>query len=370
MTELTNGRMRLSIIIPCFNEAETIEAVVARVLSVELPQAWEREVIVVDDGSGRATQDALGRIKKQGTPVTVVHREQNGGKGAAVKDGMRNATGDYIIIQDADLEYRPEEYGMLIGPLMLTEGASVFGSRSNSMNNVPYSRVYFYGGLLVTHIYNILFRTKLTDIASCYKVFSVAHVPRLLESSHDDFVFDAVDLTHTLVQSGPIIEVPITYTARSKKTGKKLNWTHGLDIVLAIVLTRLGVPSSRLVAAARVMRFIISGGLAAVVNLALLYIFTDVFAIWYIISAALSFLLAFVVSFMLQKYWSFKSSDHSRIGTQLPLHLTVAVTNMVVNIGLIYLFVEVAGFHYLMAAIFSNIIIAFESYFAFRWIYR
>lgn len=362
--------MRLSIIIPCFNEAETIEAVVTRVLAVDLPERWEREVVVVDDGSASATRDVLSRIEAAGHPVRIVYRPENGGKGAAVKDGLRAISGDYVIIQDADLEYRPEEYAELLLPLMETHNASVFGSRSNSMNNVPYSRVYFYGGLLVTHIYNLLFRTNLSDIASCYKLFSVTHVPKLLESSHNDFVFDAVDLTHTLVQAGPIVEVPITYTARSKKTGKKLNWTHGLDIVLAIVLTRIGVPTRSLAAVARVMRFVISGGLAAVVNLALLYIFTDVFGIWYLISAALSFLFAFAVSFTLQKYWSFKSNDHSKIGAQLPMHLTVAVTNMLLNIVLIYIFVEMVGFHYLMAAIVSNIVIAFESYFAFKWIYR
>jgi glycosyltransferase involved in cell wall biosynthesis len=362
--------MRLSIIIPCFNEAETIEAVVERVRSAPLPAGWDREVIIVDDGSDSDTTDALSRIAQSDQSVHIHLRDINGGKGAAVKDGLRQVTGDYVLIQDADLEYNPHEYERLLNPLISESDISVFGTRSHSDNVVPYNRVYFYGGLLVTVIYNFFFGTKLTDIASCYKVFSVRHTPTLLESSHDDFVFDAVDLTHTLVQAGPIVEVPISYTARSKKTGKKLNWKHGLDIVLAIVLTRLGVPSQKLASAARVMRFIISGGSAAVVNLALLYIFTDVFGVWYLVSAGLSFTAAFGVSFTMQKYWSFRNDARNKIGSQLPMHLTVALLNLMLNIAFVAFLVEILGVWYILAAVISNVVIAFESYFAFRWIYR
>ncbi len=370
MTELNAAHMRLSIIIPCFNEAETIEAVVERVLAAELPETWDREIIIVDDGSGEATKEALQRVATAGYPVLIHHRRENGGKGAAVKDGLRRAKGDYILIQDADMEYDPNEYRLLLDKIGNRSDVSIFGTRSNSNNNVPYSRVYFYGGLLVTKIYNLLFRTNLSDIASCYKVFSVHRVPALLESSHNDFVFDAVDLTHVLVKAGPITEVPISYTARSKKTGKKLNWSHGLDIVLAILLTRLGVSSGSLASAAQVMRFMISGSVAAVVNLSLLYTFTDIFGIWYLISSTLSFACAFGVSFLMQKYWSFRNGARDKIGSQLPMHLTVALMNLIINIALVAFFVEVVGVWYIFAAIISNLIIAFESYFAFRWIYR
>ncbi len=362
--------MRLSIIIPCFNEAETIEAVVARVLSAPLPAQWDREVIVVDDGSDTPTKDALKRITTAAHPVRIHYRPENGGKGAAVKDGLRHATGDYIVIQDADLEYNPHEYARLLSPLEENPNISVFGTRSNSDNNVPYSRVYFYGGLLVTQIYNVLFRTQLTDIASCYKVFSVQHVPALIKSSHDDFVFDAVDLTHTLVQAGDIVEVPITYTARNKKTGKKLNWKHGLDIVIAILLQRIGVPPHRLSSAAKVLRFLVAGGTATVVNIAALYILTDLAGIWYLISSAIAFALSFGVSFTMQKYWAFRNNNIEKVRRQLPMHLSLALFNLAVDVLLVYTLVEMFGMWYILAQIVAAAVIAFESFFAFRWIYR
>ncbi len=362
--------MRLTIIIPCFNEAEPIEAVVVRVLAAQLPDPWERELIIVDDGSAQATKEALERVRSAGHPVQIHHRESNGGKGAAVKDGLRRATGDYVLIQDADLEYDPNDYSHLLAELSDVEPVSVFGTRSNSNNNVPYSRIYFYGGLLVTHIYNLLFRAHLTDIATCYKVFSITHVPALLKSSHDDFVFDAVDLTHTLVQAGPIVEVPITYTARSKKTGKKMNWKHGLDILIAIFLVRMGVPTDRIAGAGKIVRFLIAGGTATIVNLGILFILTDLAGVWYLISSAIAFSLSFVVSFTMQKYWAFRNKDVEKVRSQLPMHLSLALFNLFIDIVLVYAFVEYFGMWYILAQIVAAAIIAIESFFAFRWIYR
>ncbi len=362
--------MRLSIIIPCFNEAETIAAVVAQVLAADLPSGWDRQVIVVDDGSGPETKGALERLRSEGHPIHIHYRGTNGGKGAAVKDGLRQADGDYVLIQDADLEYNPHEYSLLLRHLESNPGASIFGTRSNSNNNVPYSRIYFYGGLLVTKIYNTLFWSNISDIATCYKVFSIEHVPALLKSSHDDFVFDAVDLTHTLVKAGPVVEVPISYTARSKKTGKKMNWKHGLDILIAIMLVRLGVPPHRTSGAGKVLRFLIAGGTATVVNLAVLFALTDLAGIWYLLSSGIAFTVSFGVSFSMQKYWAFRNKDLDKVSRQLPMHLTLAMFNLVLDIAIVYLLVDLFGIWYIFAQIIAAALIAIESFFAFRWIYR
>ncbi len=363
--------MRLTVIIPCYLEAETIESVTQHVVRSALPEGWSKEIIIVDDGSDSETIAALARVEAaHGSDVQVVYRGKNGGKGAAVKDGLRKASGDYVLIQDADSEYDPSEYMKLVLPVHEGTGETVFGSRSLGRNNVPFNKIYFYGGLLVTRVYNILFAARLTDIASCYKVFSARHIPQLLRSSHDDFVFDAVDLTHVLVQSGAIVEVPISYTARSKETGKKLNWRHGIDIVIALFLTRVGVPLDRRAGAAKIVRFLIAGGLAMVVNIALLYVFTEFLGMWYLVSAGLAFMCAFVVSFTLQKYWAFRNNDVIKVRTQLPMHLTVALVNLVIDIALVYMLVELLGVWYIAAQIIAAAVISIESFFAFRWIYR
>jgi putative flippase GtrA len=132
----------------------------------------------------------------------------------------------------------------------------------------------------------------------------------------------------------------------------------------------VGVPLNRVAGASRVLRFIVSGGLAAVVNIAMLYILTEYAGIWYVISAALAFITAFFVSFALQKYWAFRNRRMQGTQTQLMLHLLTAVINLCLNVLLIYVIVEYAGVWYILAQIIAAIVIAFESFFAFRWIYR
>ena len=234
----------LSVIIPCFNEASTIEQIVRAVAKVQLPKGWRKEIIVVDDGSAAQTRDALRRIETtqvpdEEVPLTVISKEKNEGKGSAIKAGLRRVRGEYIIIQDADLEYDPNDYAALLAPIVDGRANSVFGSRTLQDNNVPYSAIYFYGGLLVTKLFNLAFGTHLTDIATCYKVFSRKHIPALLASPHQDFVFDAMDITHVLATSGTVLEVPVRYSARTKAGGKKLSWKHGAKIVFAILKKRL-----------------------------------------------------------------------------------------------------------------------------------
>jgi glycosyltransferase involved in cell wall biosynthesis len=223
---------RLSIVIPVYNEAGTIAKVIARVRAVSLPTSWDREVVVVDDGS----RDGTGEVLKNLSGIdSLILRKENGGKGAALKDGFRAATGDYVLIQDADLEYDPVDYSRLLEPINTGRAKIVFGSRVLGKNVVPFSRFYFYGGLLVTKLFNWCFKTRLTDLATCYKIFPRSLAVEAATLSANDFVFDVVQLSRDLVKNEKIVEIPITYTPRSVVEGKKINWKHGVRCLLEII---------------------------------------------------------------------------------------------------------------------------------------
>lgn len=240
--------MKLSIVIPCYNESATIASVLEKVVIASLPNGWTRELIVVDDGSRDGTADAVESARASlvdrgltsATAITLYRQPKNGGKGSAIKAGFSRATGDFILIQDADAEYDPNDYTALLQPIVDGRAQIVFGSRILQKNNVPFSSVYFYGGLLVAHVFNFFFRTRLSDITTCYKVFPQRLVPTIVCWPSNDFVFDAVELTYALASSGSIVEVPIHYHARTKQEGKKLNWRHGLRSVMMIIKIAFG----------------------------------------------------------------------------------------------------------------------------------
>jgi glycosyltransferase involved in cell wall biosynthesis len=360
--------MKLSIIIPCFNEVDTIAATLDAVQRAALPAGWEREVIVVDDGSTDGTSEVL---NAQGGVAQVLTHERNRGKGAAVKTGLAAATGDYLIIQDADLEYDPQDYVALLQPLVMQRADAVFGSRNLGTNNVPVSRIFYYGGLLTTVVFNVLFRTRLTDIASCYKVIPRRYAVALLASDHDDFVFDALTLTRVMLTHGSSEEVPISYHARTAGAGKKLSWMEGIKIVIAICLERIGMGSARYVQLfAQLVRFALTGGTALVINVGLLFIFTEYAGLWYIISSILAFLVAFAFNFAASKYWVFKSHDHTKIKHQLPMQLGVNIVNLGINTLLLFTFVEYFGIWYILAQLLASLLIAFESFLVYRWIFK
>ncbi|MBI2100525.1 MAG: glycosyltransferase [Candidatus Vogelbacteria bacterium] len=229
---------QLSIIIPVYNEVTTIEKLLNQVLSVDLPLGIDKEIIIVDDGSTDGTRQVLSKFSNT---CRLIFRKENSGKGMALKDGFKAASGDYLLIQDADLEYDPNDYQVLLRPILAGEAETVFGSRTLLRNNVPVGQVYFYGGLLLTRFFNFLFGSRLTDLATCYKLFPSHFVTELEFLPANDFVFDVVQLSHLLVRHSKVLEVPITYRARDLSQGKKLNWRHGWRCFWAMIHLRLSL---------------------------------------------------------------------------------------------------------------------------------
>ena len=240
--------MKLSIIVPAFNEERTIVALLNAVRDVDLGAlGLEREILVVSDGSTDATA-ALARAQPG---VTVHEFEANRGKGAAVRHGIAQATGDLILIQDADLEYDPQDYLALLPPLCDGRAKVVYGSRllgyekqfgKNSIRR--HQRAYrsaYLGGRVVTEFANLLYGTHLTDAPTCYKCFRT-DVIRAITIEHDRFDWEP-EVTAKLLRSGiAIFEVPIAYRPRSFEEGKKIGVRDGLAALWTLARYRTWRP--------------------------------------------------------------------------------------------------------------------------------
>ncbi|PIV45835.1 glycosyl transferase [bacterium (Candidatus Gribaldobacteria) CG_4_10_14_0_2_um_filter_33_15] len=227
--------MKLSIIVPVFNEEESIEEIIKRIENVSI--GIEKEIIVVNDGSYDETKDVLERLKRKFNFVSLEH-QKNQGKGAAIRTGLLKARGDFILIQDADLEYDPKDYPILLEPLIKKEVKVVYGSR-NLFENPRSSKSYFLGGQFLTFAFNLLFFEKLTDINTGYKVFA-KEVLEKINLKENDFAF-CEEITCKVKQLGyKIREVPIHYHPRSFKEGKKIRWyKDGLRGLWTIIKYRI-----------------------------------------------------------------------------------------------------------------------------------
>ena len=227
---------KLSVVIPAYNEEATVETLIRKVHEAALPDGVELEMVVVDDGSQDGTRDVLRRIEASGEfPMLYVEHEENRGKGAALRTGFGRAGGDIILVQDADLEYDPREYPVLLQPILEDQADVVYGSRFLSG---PHRVLFFWhsiGNRFLTLLSNMMTDLNLTDMETCYKVFR-AEVLRGMTLRSNRFGIEP-EMTAKIAKGKKwrVYEVPISYHGRTYAEGKKIGWKDGVSAIWAIL---------------------------------------------------------------------------------------------------------------------------------------
>lgn len=222
---------KLSIIMPVYNEVATIEEIISRVLKVDLP----KELIIVDDFSNDGTRKVLDSLVKKYN-IKVILQPQNKGKGSAVRTGIDHATGDWLIIQDADLEYDPEDYHKLLKPALEGKAKVVYGSRFTG----EHRNMFFWhlvGNKFMTLVTDILYNTTISDMETCYKLFFMPTIKSLnLKANKFDI---EPEITAKVLKAGHrIYEVPISYAGREFSEGKKITWRDGFGALWVLIKYR------------------------------------------------------------------------------------------------------------------------------------
>jgi glycosyltransferase involved in cell wall biosynthesis len=225
---------KLSVIVPVFNERNTLVEIVRRMRAVELPENIETEIIVVDDGSDDGTRDVLRQLGD--STVRIVMHPNNRGKGAALRTGFASATGEYVLVQDADLEYDPEDWPKLLQPVIRGKARVVYGSRfTGERRNMLF--LHWVGNRFLSLTTNVLYNTTLSDMETCYKLID----RQLLDTMtlHSNRFEIEPELTAKILKRGVrIYEVPISYTGREFDEGKKITWRDGISALVALVKYR------------------------------------------------------------------------------------------------------------------------------------
>tara|TARA_Y100000310_G_C20499312_1_gene723129 strand:+ start:42 stop:737 length:696 start_codon:yes stop_codon:yes gene_type:complete len=229
--------MKLSIIIPVYNEENNILEVISKVKRTELKNIT-KEIIIVDDFSTDNTKKILSELKD--SSIKIFFHQKNEGKGTGIRTALKHATGDIILIQDADLEYDPIEYEKLLKPIMENRTKVVYGSRIEAIrkNIKKMYKMHYLGNMLLTAVTNILYRAKITDMETGYKVFRREVIENMnLKSKRFDF---EPEITAKILKKGyKIIEVPIDFVGRKFNEGKKITWRDGIKAVFYLIKYRI-----------------------------------------------------------------------------------------------------------------------------------
>ncbi|MCB9738046.1 MAG: glycosyltransferase family 2 protein [Deltaproteobacteria bacterium] len=225
----TTTDCKLTVVMPCYNEIKTIDIIVGQVLA----QPFDIELVIVDDGSKDGTRDALARLAAAHPQIRVLLQEKNQGKGAALQRGFQAATGDIVLVQDADLEYDPSEYGRLVEPILEGKADVVFGSR---FAGESHRVLYFWhslGNRMLTTMSNVVTDLNLTDMETCYKVFR-REVIQAIELEESRFGIEP-EITAKIAQMGVRVwEVPISYNGRTYAEGKKIGLKDAFRAAYAV----------------------------------------------------------------------------------------------------------------------------------------
>lgn len=228
--------MKVSIVIPVFNEEQTLDTLLKRVRAAVVGR-WEYEIVVVDDQSRDGSPGIIRSQAAQHSDIVAVMKSVNRGKGRAIREALRHVSGDVILIQDADLEYSPEDYPRLLEPIESGAARVVYGSRFLGQTRAM-TFISRAANRTLTWLTNLLYGARLTDMETCYKAFTAEVILSLpLEANRFDI---ETELTaKTLIAGETVVEVPITYDARRKAEGKKIGWRDGLAAIASLVKYRL-----------------------------------------------------------------------------------------------------------------------------------